>query len=1162
MLNSILAGPSGRADWQDRQGGDRAPTHPTLLLLPDERNPELVKTGQPEQYYYLPKTPSLVRDGAGKPVFSLTLLLSRQPRPEDDTIQPLIQQGVLAFELGLTVAAAAIDALKCSHAADYQPLFVREAVFQLTTQDTPPVVFTSASGSGNNARAALSVTLDRPHTLDVLAALDGNPGALRVQGHISYRVATADQTVRLVGSWAAIHDSLRSSNPSGQFSRTELGAAFDRLLQTNLITVFRVGAGGREERVQNPDAAALFGSFLRASSVILRRETLELDPEAADNRYSLRPRPHDSFSLDYRQTLTGAGLKTIDLTAPLEQVLGGALEGLSRSQYIHLVAPTSGGGTVAAPPRRFKISRSNSRFARDGNGAAPMQLAAMDGSVRSLALAMQPDTQSTIAAHALLHSDLVQAKTSVAGGKYWQVDDARLELAPAKVASLPVVDESAGVVWRDRTTPNLYWYAPVFELVQPNASSDPQSSPFLFTYERTGATPTRPALSGTVRFRLQQKMGAAIQSDWQAAGKPAIRPVPIRNLSIALQLPFRDEKDGNLKVHSLQAIVTQTGNSVDATINLSNDWVRLCYGALAYPNFQPQPARLSVSYAYHAYVPLYAEEAILTYGGKAAYTPVLYSTMREEVATKPYFDAAAATYHFPAGEVRLKQEALRLTAAVRSPVEAESRSLALSGAVAVANRPAVVGAIARPTVQSQIEVGAIAAARPVVDAPVKLPPVVARPPLEQTIDLPQVIARTRYAVQTLVSQEQVPLLYPCRSLGNLYQEKIGGGTTAIGCRDTFQLGQTLYQQYEEIPELAQALYRVYRSLPQPGRFLVLPACYRITRYAPGMIRAYKPDILVYSTLDLANPLNNSVTFQAALQPDIPFYARRELLSRLSSYASNPTLVYPTEIECELEYVWTVDSRIRATINAVRTPDSFQIGISTDPVSTPLLKTILEISGIFGNVRFKLPDGSTLQSSLAMELTNITGPWIPGAIEPTLTDGSVRLVNRIEQEVAVSDLVIYQGTGVRQRLPVEAQLPAAGSRSVPVPAGVTEAYPVYSVPTGTAAALEEIRRFAEDIEANVIFAVVVNYANYGLKGLEIRARIRGIPGEYPVPLSGNPPVGELKLLLPLTTYLSSPMLQFQVTKQFESSQSTTAWIDWDLSRNGYLISLDWQMLQQI
>lgn len=121
--------------------------------------------------------------------------------------------------------------------------------------------------------------------------------------------------------------------------------------------------------------------------------------------------------------------------------------------------------------------------------------------------------------------------------------------------------------------------------------------------------------------------------------------------------------------------------------------------------------------------------------------------------------------------------------------------------------------------------------------------------------------------------------------------------------------------------------------------------------------------------------------------------------------------------------------------------------------------------------------------------------------------------------------------------------------------------MYAIQPGNTTAPEEIRRFAEDIKTNVIFASQINFANHELQRLDVQAQIEGLAGTHSVPLSGDPPVGQVELLLPLTTFLSRKVLQFCVTKTFTSGQTvTTNWINWDLETQGNFVSLQWNTIQ--
>lgn len=1126
----------------------------SLLLLPDP-------SSSSQRFYYLPKHPSLVKDAANRPIFSLTLVLSRKLNASDESIYPLIQRGILSFEVALSVPEVVLTQLRLSEAAEFLPLFARDAKFNFRHGTT---TLATATATGANSKAALSLTLDRSSTLDLLAALDRTPPSqtepvppppppeaptqpeLYLTSEITYRSTATPRTIHFSGSWAAIHDFLYKQWSSSSFTLADLEFQFEQLLKLDLITVSEVTASGKLQKLLNPQPAELVTIFLRVATVILQRETPELDTSDRANEFRLRARPHPMFMLDYRQRITGDQLQTIALSTDLVRLFGGCLNGLDRTQFIHLVVPSGGGenGGFEPAPRRIRGERSRDRNSPN----SPLQFAAVNGSVQSMALALKPDIASSIPANTIINSDLVRPRPDFQQGKQWFVDEVTLVENPKNSAkrSLPIIDDPNALFWRDRISSTKCWYAPSFELVEPSVPQDPNNSPFLFSFERIGASTSQNILNGTVRFQIRRTISTATQQALKQAGYSQAVAIPTNNLAVMLQLPFIDEKDNQLKRQNLLGQIEENGDLITVTVNLANEWVRLCYGAIAYPNFQREPAFLSLSYSFFGYVWLDPNQVSIAYGGKTALTPVVYSVGERLDPNQSYFNAVEATYYTPSSKVILQQEARR---AKESSVALEERPLALQSAGL--DRSSV------DTIRRPIDLGGL---KPDLTRPMPTKPIIVlKPDLQQTIDLVKVIQRQRYAIQQQVRQTQWQVLFPCSTFGELYREKIGNSTTAIGCRDALQLGQVRFAQYEELPELAQDWFRVYRSLQQPGRFLVVPKCYRITRYAPTVPeRAYRPIILTYYTIDLANAANNRVTFHASLQPDIPVYARRKLLARLLNFSSNPVIEYPTDLMSETQYFWTVDSRLRADLTTAKMPDCFQVALAVSPVQTPTLTAILQTSGIYGNVQFKLLDGSVLQSALAMELTNITGTWATGAIEVSISNNKATLTNKIESELLISDLLIY-GSG--QQIPVERNLQPRASLQVDLPANVTEAYAVYTVKSEGAIAPEEIRRFAEDIKTNVIFASPINFANHDLRQLDVQARIEGLAGTYSVPLTGDPPVGQVELLLPLTTFLSRKVMQFCVTKTFTNGQtSTTPWINWDLETQGSFVSLHWGLIQ--
>src|SRR6516162_5397080 len=158
MLEQAASGPSGTAAWTEKQLGG-APTRAlTILLLPDAANGPLGGTAdRPDIYYYLPKIPRLISDAAANPRFSLSLILSRQPSPDEPSITPLIEHGLLAFTVSLGLAADVLSQRDDARPSEYQALFARQIVCSLEADDpSGKEALASISGSGAGPELALS----------------------------------------------------------------------------------------------------------------------------------------------------------------------------------------------------------------------------------------------------------------------------------------------------------------------------------------------------------------------------------------------------------------------------------------------------------------------------------------------------------------------------------------------------------------------------------------------------------------------------------------------------------------------------------------------------------------------------------------------------------------------------------------------------------------------------------------------------------------------------------------------------------------------------------------------------------------------------------------------------------------------------------------------
>ena len=1120
-------GPSPDAGWGVMDAGAEFDRPLRLRFLPDLANDALENDGQRAVGYALRDQPVLAANAAGAPVLSLTLVLSRQPSPDEDSIDALVQSGVITFDVTLASPRAALKKLSCEAQVDYRPLFTREARFSLLSAISNAETLAVADTAGTDPRVGLSANLSGDDARSVLAALNGYTSDLRVTVALRYPAAGGSRTICLQGSWATIHDFLaKHLGYVQELDGAQLKQYVESMLRDGVLRLFDL-----DTNAPLVDAGRACPMFIRLSSVVLQRLTPELASADERNQYALRQRPHSMFELNYQETLSVAQEGELTVSADLADVVGGRLPRDEWDKYVRLVAPDTTGG-IGVAPRRVH-TRSQRRILTQTSTQAT-RLAAVNNRLQSVTLAVSPNIKTTTSLHA--NVSLRPAVGEVLGNRQsmtWFVDDMVLDhYKPAKPVSLPLVQNTSDTVWPDRFDKSLYWYAPEFSNDQPSPAGSAETSAFLFDYEVIGATASgAPALKGIVRITLTASQPDKIKQMLRDSGNPTARMISIKNLSVALEVPFVDEH-GVTRAHRFPATIKRQVSTFIATVELLNDWVRICYGALAIEGFQRDPARLLMSYTFPAYSSVTKNDIQLVFGGKTALTPVLYNA-NEVANTKAavFVDAATATVHMPAGALKLKREILYAQAEPESLV-ADSSARAMTALAHAAVQPAV-----KPIALSSAAV-------------------VACPMLASAI-LPE--KQTRFVYRSIARQENLDAFYSCETLGMFYRKKTSEGAVPIGCRDALKLGHTVYRQYDEIVDLQHNHYGVYRSLQQPGRFLVVPKTYAITRHAPGREMAYLPCGIFYSVIDTENEANNLVFFECSLEPDIPAFERKALENSLRSYAQAPIVDYPTQVFSDADYRWTISEELSEP-TVIEFGDSLRISLSNDLIGWHLMEGMLSTGGIKGVAEFKLADGSMLQSDLSLNLNRIIGPWERGPLQVTASGTAVQIVNRIEQPVTVTTLHRYDGGAAVDSLPVNVTLSKGQSHVVTVTNGAGEWYPEYFQQSASATTLQESRVFVENVTTNVVFFVLLNYANHGLQALEIRARLKDESGTYTVPLSGEPKKGDINIMLPLTDYLQARFLQFQVTKIFtDATRSETDWIDWDLLIDKNIITVYWDMI---
>jgi hypothetical protein len=794
------------------------------------------------------------------------------------------------------------------------------------------------------------------------------------------------------------------------------------------------------------------------------------------------------------------------------QVVTTTLADLMRSitgdlgQWVTLVAPDPVSGEYrSVPPRVVQRHARSAAFARPaiapfGHGFATIATVA---AVNRLHQA----PASALAAHAAV------VTPGLGVTPIRPLPDNEVVFPPVDIRlHVPRIDDAESEVWSDSIDPSRYWYLPTFAVIQPDPARLASEAPFLFRFEQTGHGVTGQAgINATVMFTVQQTMSEVVAQHIKALGSLPITPVAFDSVAVSLLVPFRDDQ-GQTRNQSISAATTRVGNTIVATVRLLDNWARLAYGALAVDGFQAEPARVRIDACFQAMAPTRVDAM-----------PLVLATKYERL----HLSSVAATREFGGGAA--------VTAGIGT----------IQFAAEPENPPRA--ALARPLVGAQsVAVHAQLHGQVLVN-PGHIQPV--------------------YGLQTIWREREIACLFPCDTLGALYLETTAQGDIAVGCRDALQLGQTEYRQYgpvtdAQIPPDVQ----VFRSLIQPGRFLLVPARYNIVRFgADAGDRAYRPAAFLYSSLDATKPENNRCVLMATLGPDVPPHEIERLRDLLRDLSPMPIVEYLTEIAAEVSYAWSLpNSDVIRDYQAVRLWDSFQLSLAVDITQAPLLESMVSTGGISIAATFVLPDKSSFQTTLGLDLNAIVGPSSGPAEAGRVADG-VRLTNRIEVDIDVDDVLVVDDHAAPGRssiwtVPVEETLKPAAAITIvaAVPEGA-RLVPVATPKRGTAATLAEVRSFVEDIYTQIAFVNLINYANHGLAAIVVEARIQKVPGTKTLAVSETQQVGLIEIVLPLTEYLAHPVLQFQVTlTKRDQSVQKSAWIEWPLETKGNVVGLTWEL----
>jgi len=342
---------------------------------------------------------------------------------------------------------------------------------------------------------------------------------------------------------------------------------------------------------------------------------------------------------------------------------------------------------------------------------------------------------------------------------------------------------------------------------------------------------------------------------------------------------------------------------------------------------------------------------------------------------------------------------------------------------------------------------------------------------------------------------------------------------------------------------------VYRSLRSPGRFLVLPRRYAVGRFEPtDAQRAYRPMLLLHSTIDIDDPTGIRCALVGSLQPDVPPYMRAAILAELRRTAHpDPALEWLPAAGVEPTVDWALPADCE--LDAVVTADGLDVVVSTDVPGFLALKGLLERDAVRGTVTADLPGGVRLAAELVLGVGAVVGPFGAGPVELGVNRGGrLQATNRSGQRLALTAIA---AEGETVATVGEVLAPGAGTE-LDVPHNGTRFDAVYALEGGQEQ-LDEVRAYVEDLRLGILFVATGDFAASGSVGLQVRTRFLGRDDLEPLVLTATAREAERSYVLPLTGFAADPAVDFQVTSvAADGTRRDGPWTSWPVRTRGALV----------
>ncbi|QOR70187.1 hypothetical protein IM660_16465 [Ruania alkalisoli] len=421
-----------------------------------------------------------------------------------------------------------------------------------------------------------------------------------------------------------------------------------------------------------------------------------------------------------------------------------------------------------------------------------------------------------------------------------------------------------------------------------------------------------------------------------------------------------------------------------------------------------------------------------------------------------------------------------------------------------------------------------------------------RPPLQLREDM--TILPVREVWEKLVTIDRLDLVVPCATYGDVYRSAVDGESTAIGCQPAMQLGQIEYKTYEPVEvAAAEGWAQVLRSLRTPGTFLIVPDRYTVGWSEPDAPRPYTPQLLVQSTIDIDNPTQMRCIVAIGLQGDVPRYVRARILAELRDLHPAPRLERPEDTHHAPDLTLVAPGSV--SVDWAATSTGFDIVCETDIAGLMALKALLDRDGLRGNATWPLPGNVRARADVIVSTATIAGPYEAGPVNVRPDRGSQHITNAVAVPVAVTGLE-RDGTPVTA---VDAVVDPGQELTVASEDSDPGLLPVYSL-SSAGQPIEEVRAYIEDLELGLVFVATAKPSTAELTGLEITSRFDGRE-LAPVTLTDSARQAEVRLHLPLTSYVADPEISFEIHRITDEGRMTGPTQTWKVRTQGALVPVD-------